>query len=399
MQELAVKRLWLVYGLWSLAAIPLQSNAENADFNYQLQSDLRSYSYQGEKYRNSQDFNLYSDSYAQLMANFSSRYQYQRLSVPVKIRASEKYSFDKNNDQSDTFVDEAFLDYSVTDTFILNLGRRQLVNGVAIGNNPTDFLNANKSQDRHLADQQRRSEIKGDDIVGVINYFSSSSVQFYYLPSENASWLQYAYNFPFLNADAGISYYHNDINAVGVNISTTFTDNITGYIENSFSDKRNRAVVDTQGNFHRDSGLFTDLVVGTQYTFDNGININSEYWYNQHGYTKDEYENISGAVATGKIKYVDASRYLSQRNRYKNKLFMRLSDIPVNDDIKLEQTFIYDLERKSHFLRSTIIGQLSTNSTLRASLEFYQGKAQSEYGGNPINYGVFLSWQYFWESH
>ncbi|MEI7202245.1 hypothetical protein WCT67_19120 [Pectobacterium parvum] len=398
MQKRAVKRPWFIYGLWSLVIIPLLSSAEDADFNYQLQSDLRSYSYQGGKYRNSQDFNLYSDNYAQLMAHFSSSYQYQRLSVPVKIRASEKYSFDKYNDQSDIFVDEALFDYSVTDTFILNLGRRQLVNGVAIGNNPTDFLNANKFQDRHLADQQRRSEIKGDDIIGLINYFSSSSVQFYYSPSENSSWLQYAYNFPFLNTDAGISYYHNDINAIGVNISTTFTDKITGYIENSLSDKRNRAVVDAQGDFHRESGLFTDLVVGAQYTFDNGININSEYWYNQHGYTKDEYENISGAVATGKIKYVDVSQYLNLRNRHKNKFFLRFSDIPVNDDIKLEQTLIYDLERNSHFLRSTMIGQLSTNSTLRASLEFYQGKGKSEYGGNPINYGVFLSWLYFWES-
>ncbi|WP_103757206.1 hypothetical protein [Escherichia coli] len=399
MRELAGKRPWRGYGLCLLTALPLLVNAEGADFDYQLQSDLRSYVYQGEKYRDSQDFNLYSDNFAQLMVNFFSRYHYQRLTVPVKIRASEKYSFDKRDDKSDLIVDEAFLDYSATDTLIFNLGRKQLVNGVAMGNNPTDFLNANKYQDRHLSDQQRRSEIKGDDVVGVVNYFASSSVQFYYLPSENASWLQYAWNIPSMNTDTGFSWYHDDINAVGINISTTFTDKITGYIENSLSDKRNRSVIDAQGNLHSESGLFTDLVLGSQYTFDNGININAEYWYNQHGYSKEEYDDISAAVATGKIKYTDASRSLSMRNRYKNKLFFRLSDIPVNEDIRLEQTFIQSLTDNGYFLRSTVIGQLSDNSTLRVSMEFYRGNAQSEYGGNPINYGVFLSWQYFLESN
>lgn len=48
MQKRAVKRPWFIYGLWSLVIIPLLSSAEDADFNYQLQSDLRSYSYQGE---------------------------------------------------------------------------------------------------------------------------------------------------------------------------------------------------------------------------------------------------------------------------------------------------------------------------------------------------------------
>lgn len=399
MRDLLAKPLWLVCGLWWLAALPPLANAKEVDFDYQMQSDLRSYLYHGDKYRNSHDFNLYSDNYAQLMVNFSSRYQYQRLVVPVKIRGNEKYSFDKRGDQSDIIVDEAFLDYSVTDTFIVNIGRRQLVNGVAMGNNPTDFLNADKFQDRHLSDQQRRSEIKGDDVVGAINYFSSSSAQLYYLPSEKSIWLQYAYNFPEFNTDTGFSYYHDDVNAIGVNVSTTFTDKITGYIENSWSDKRNRAVVDSQGCLYRDSGVFTDLVAGAQYTLDNGVNINAEYWYNQHGYTKDEYDNISAAVSSGKVKYVEASQHLSIRNRYKNKFFFRFSDIPVNDDIKLEQTLIHSLNDNSHFMRSTMIGQLSTNSTLRVSLEFYQGKIHSEYGGSPINYGVFLSWQYLWESN
>lgn len=399
MRNLSIKWLWGAYGWLLLTTFPIQVNADAPDFDYQLQSNLRSYIYQGERYQNSDDYNLYSDNYSQLMMNFFSRYQYQRLSFPLKVRASEKVSFDKKNDKSQIIVDEALLDYSLTDTFIVNAGRKQLVNGVAMGNNPTDFLNLNKFQDRHLSDQQRRSEIIGNNLVGVMNYFSSSSLQFYYLPSESASWLQYSLNIPKINTDTGISYYHNSSNALGINISTTITDKVTGYIENSLSDKRNRSVIDAHGNLNSKSGIFNELVLGSQYTFDNGINFNAEYWYNQHGYTESEYDNIYAAVAAGKIHRTDASQYLNVRNRYKNKLFIRLSDVPINADIKLEQTFIHGLSDNSNFLRSTVINQVSKNSTLRVSVEFYQGNSQSEYGSNPINYGLFLSWQYFWNSH
>ena len=47
MRELAGKRPWRGYGLCLLTALPLLVNAEGADFDYQLQSDLRSYVYHG----------------------------------------------------------------------------------------------------------------------------------------------------------------------------------------------------------------------------------------------------------------------------------------------------------------------------------------------------------------
>lgn len=381
-----------------LMSYPFLLFAEEVKFDYQFSSDLRGYYYDGEKDHHSSNVEKYADNYIQVMLNMSTELTYDNLTIPFKSRINDKYSTVQHDNHSEYIIDELLLDYAVTKTFIVNIGRKQINNGVAMGYNPTDFINLDKFQDRHLSDQQRRSEIKGSNLIGFIKYFETSSIQIFYLPNDQDVFLQYTNNLTNLNTDLGLSYYYGDYSSFGLNISTTLNDKLTGYIENAISTKRNRVTIsgnDLEQENHK-KGIYNDLVLGLQYTTDKGINLNLEYWYNQHGYSKSEYNNIVSYIYSPYSNYYERTHYLSIRNLFRNKLFFRASDIPITDEIMFEPTLIYSINDKSIFIRTSFVYQITHNAILRLSGDMSHGNDDSEYGRSPVNIGAFISLQFLY---
>lgn len=58
-------------------------------------------------------------------------------------------------------VDELNWEMEISTSAFLFAGRKRIVNGVALGRNPSDFFNLDKPEDRTLADEDRRAEKKG----------------------------------------------------------------------------------------------------------------------------------------------------------------------------------------------------------------------------------------------
>lgn len=364
----------------------------------------------------------------------------ERHLLVTQLRPYMTSQFDPASDHySRVSVDELYWDARVTDTITTTVGRRQLVNGVALGYNPTDFLSHDKQvTGSNLTDIERRSERKGDNLVGFSKFFESATLQGYVLfpnsftGSEDLRGLvQFAHRLQFLQTDYTLSAYYDDRLQLGLNIAATLSHSITGYLEVAVSEDRGRRVIKNGfsnlnhpssyppqpgGGYPREVDYaamrksvvkwennsnplkleYYDAVIGFQYTSPSGIGVNAEYWRSNTAYTQREFNDIWDAVEVGRLSPSDAEDILSANNNVqRDKLFLRISDIPlIGEDLSLEQTNIYGINDQSFFSRTSFTWQATEASTFRLNLNYFAGDKRSEFGMLPYEWQVYTSFKH-----
>lgn len=365
----------------------------------------------------------------------------ERHTVIAQLRPYMRTQWDSTSDHySSVEIDELYWDFRVLDDLTFTAGRKQLVSGVALGYNPTDFLSHDKQvTGSNLTDTERRSERKGDNLIGFHKFFDTSSLQAFALfPSEFDSdehvrgFASFSHRIQSLQTDYTLSAYYDDGLQLGLNVAATLTHSITGYLEVAVSQDRGRRVVDTKRTDMRNftpppsytGGISAlppsaipdrsvtykwekngnaleldnyDAVVGIKYTSEDlGISINVEYWRSNIAFRESEFNDIWDLVEQGRIASKDAEALLySNNNVQRDKLFLRISEIPIIDDtLDFDQTFIYGLNDNSLFLRSSLIWNISESSTARLSVNHFNGDKRSEFGMVPQEWQVFTSYKY-----
>ena len=73
---------------------------------------------------------------------------------------------EKHEPNFDFITDDAYLDVEIAKRNFLYVGKRNLVEGVAYGANPTDFLGEDKKLDYTLRAEERRTQRPGNYVVG-----------------------------------------------------------------------------------------------------------------------------------------------------------------------------------------------------------------------------------------
>lgn len=336
-------------------------------------------------------------------------------------------------------IDELYWDGKITDDITLTAGRKQIVNGVALGYNPTDFLSNDKQiTGSNLTDTERRQERKGDNLAGFTKFFDNSALQAYALFPNSfdndehvRAYASFAHRIQPLQTDYTLSAYWDDRLQVGLNVAATISHSITGYLEVALSQDRGRKVVDTNKTDMRDfTSMFTsgslsalppgmipdrsvtykweknskayeldnyDAVVGLKYTSEDlGLSVNIEYWRSNTAFSDREFNEMWDMVEQGRIPVSQIeSLFYSNNNVQRDKLFFRVSEIElVDDELDLDQTFIYGLDDNSLFMRTSLNWQISDSSTARLNINHFNGDKRSEFGMVPNEWQVYTSYKY-----
>jgi hypothetical protein len=286
-----------------------------------------------------------------------------------------------NSDVGETsaYVDELYWEHRFSPSSFTFLGRRKIVNGVAIGRNPSDFFNQSKTQDRTLNDEDRRAETEGDNIVGG-SYFGRS----YSIPSLLAApagdskriraMLQVNSNLNSLSTDVSFIAYYADRPSQGMNLSTVLGENTTIYTETALRKGRDRqrpvlsvndVVIDAVDDTNR---WIADVVVGGQYTTGIGITLTAEYWRNNNGFSDKEYVGIANSLTSGQGNPRLAGSLLSTPGLRKNSAFVRIGDIQLLDTLKGEITWIRNMDDSSNFLRGAVNWDIGKADSFRIGL-------------------------------
>lgn len=298
-------------------------------------------------------------------------------------------------------VDELNWEKEIVASSFLFAGRKRIVNGVALGRNPTDFLNLDKPEDRTLADEDRRAEKKGDDLVGWSHFGSTYSVQAAVVSPEDGSHrvralVQWTGRLDAVSTDYSIIGYYAENPGLGLNLSTAIDDKMTAYAEIAARSGRDRqrpvtgaqsALIATTED--RDE-WFADIVVGGQYTSDLGWTFTAEYWRNANGYSDTEFSGIERSLRTGLGHPGLAATLIATPDLRREKIFFRISDVKLRENVELETTMIHGLDDHSRFVRGALIWDVAEADAIKAGVDVLSGSTFSEYGASPVDTRIFL---------
>jgi len=298
-------------------------------------------------------------------------------------------------------VDELTLERQLSPSSFVFAGRKRIVNGVALGRNPTDFLNLDKPEDRTLADDDRRAEKQGDDLVGWSYFGAAYSVQAAAIRAADGSGrtralLQLAGRLDAVATDYSIIGYYADSPGLGLNASAAVGDRVTAYAEIAVRERRDRQrpVSDPRGMLAGTAEdarrWFSDIVVGAQYTSDPGQTYTLEYWRNANGYSDSEFSALERSLRTGQGSAQTAGRLIATPYLRQEKLFARASGIELGGNVELEATAIYGLDDRSAFARCALIWDVSQSDSIKAGVDALFGPRFSEYAASPVDTRVFL---------
>lgn len=298
-------------------------------------------------------------------------------------------------------VDELHWEKELSTSTFVFAGRKRIVNGVALGRNPTDFLNLDKPEDRTLADEDRRAEKKGDDLVGWSHFGAGYSVQAAIVaPARSGervrALLQSTGRLDAISTDYSIIAYYADNPGLGLNLSTAIGEKTTAYAEIAVRDERDRAraVADARGALigtAEDRGRwFADVVIGGQYTSDLGRTFTAEYWRNANGYSDAEFSSVERSLRTGLGDPRLAGGLMSTPSLRREKLFFRLSEVKLRENLELETTMIYGLDDRSRFVRGALIWDVAQADSIKAGVDTLSGTRFSEYGASAVDTRIFV---------
>lgn len=323
----------------------------------------------------------------------------------AQLRPQLYYSNTQSEQQ--LVVDELYAETKITPTSFLTMGKKKVVGGVSLGYNPTDFLNKTKTQNRTLPDAERRLEQEGNYQIAYSSYFEAYN--FLLLASRRSenekrhpSLMQVNGQIDEFNADFILTTYYGDRPGLGFNYSTTLSGSWLGYLEYAIQHGRDRLTpfLSSEGEivFCKDSYRHSqDAVIGVQYTVDNGVTFNYEYWYNENAYNDTEIQQLWHAIETKQESANEANTAIAVPYLRRQKLFVRISEVrflpSLCPKLTFEQTVLFSLEDRSRFFRSSLQWALSSEDSLRLAIDSFVGDSQSEYGINPVNNRILLSYK------
>jgi len=331
-----------------------------------------------------------------------SRAKYGQNSLKVQVRPVLMRTRHSGSNKLSVAVDELYWERQLSAVSFVFLGRKKIVNGVAVGRNPSNFFDENKAQDRLLNDADRRAEIPGDDMVGLSYFGRSYTIQsLVSLPEKDSKRVRALLQ---LNSSLGIFStdviaYYAKRPALGLNISTVLGENTILYAETAVRKGRDRLAPVLSGNGTRIDFMpdnrrwISDFVIGAQYTMPDGINLSAEYWRNNNGFAEEEFARIFRSLTFGQGSPRVAGALLGTRYLRRNSAFFRVADIPLHETVKGEMTWIRNIDDGSRVLRGILHWDMSEADSLRIGMDWLSGAKLSEYGSAKVNKRVFLHYK------
>jgi len=202
-----------------------------------------------------------------------------------------------------------------------------------------------------------------------------------------------------LSTDVSVIAYHADRPAFGMTLSSVLNDATVLYVEAALRKGRDRrtpilsaegAVV---GAVQESQRWLGDVVVGSQYTFGNGMTLSAEYWRNNHGFSDAEVAGIAKALRSGQGNPGLAGSLLSTPGLRRQSTFVRMGNIPLSAAATGEITWIHNLDDASRLLRSTVNWDIGAADGIRMGVDWFSGTSVSEYGAGRIRKRIFIHYK------
>ncbi len=391
-------------------------NVHSQEINYEVSGVM----YEQPSFFNIKDDNLINpDNEIIQFSDWTNRF-YGRLNVNlyyenVKFISQTRPTFfmEENNEDFDWFTDDVYFDMGIGEKYFFYIGKRNLRDVVAYGENPTDFMGEDKEVDFTKREEERRVEREGNYLIGGEAFLSNLTLSANYAPEiddlqdDDSRFLMRGNLFAeSLNSDMSLHYFHGEIPGVGFDISSTVSDNLVLHVESAFRwGSRNKELkVLSQGDDFSprefeisdtddDEDVFPHVVLGGSYTLGDGTNIILEYIYNGDGYSEDEWDEIVEFIKYNEDAYrndffkdlatsnlAEANNIVQVREMRKHYVFFRISNSSLINNLDGQLVFIVNTADKSFLTFPSVDYKVGDNFVAGLSATLYSGDDDEEFG-------------------
>ena len=335
---------------------------------------------------------------------------YDILRLNTQLRPTILFS--DSNPSTHFYTDEIYLDARFEKTLFLYAGKRNFVEGVAYGYHPTDFLGQFKKVDFALREEERRVQREGNWLVGGDTFFKNITFSAIYAPhlgtfqdEQNRVLLKARMLAESINTDMALYLYYGDIPGLGLDVSSTVSNNFVLYTESALRRGSQRWTI-TQTSMGSDTALTTykftppdkdkvyaQVVVGGNYTFKDGTTLIGEYVYNGDGYSGSgwneftDYAKYNNGAYNSDFFRKDAWLNLGRGTSImqfgqmrKNYAFLRLNNTTAIENLDGQLVFSVNLNDGSWLSYLSVDYKLTKNLIAGMYATVYFGKNDSEYG-------------------
>jgi len=327
----------------------------------------------------------------------------------------------------DLYTDEAYLDVRLAKELFLFAGKRNFVEGVTYGAYPTDFLGQFKKLDYSLREEERRVQRAGNYLVGGDLFFKNITLSAIYAPhikgtqdEKDRVLVKGKLLVESINTDMALHVFYGDIPGVGLDVSSTVSDNLVLYTGSALrqgSQKVNITVTSNGDNTSPRTFKFTppddykvypQIVVGGNYTFKDGTNLIGEYIFNGDGYSNREWSQFKDFVKYNNESYRNnffkglalsnlgtANAMFKIREMRKHYAFFRLSNSKWIENLDGQLVFQVGLNDGSFMVYPSLDYKVTKNLVLGIYSTIFVGKRDSEFGMQYWHADVGLLLRYY----
>jgi hypothetical protein len=241
----------------------------------------------------------------------------ESLELRTKIRPYWSKIENKDEYTNKVYLDELYLNFSLLQNLYVSLGKQNLITGVGLSYNPSDFFEEKKDVDTNLKKEEQRYYREGDYIIRCELFkdnmsFSVSFAPKIYSVQDLPNRIETEVSLMFGNTDLSCSYFYSDTQKVGLNISKTIGEKVELHCETGYYTSVEKKLLKIKTELGQPNSNVYEYeieqsynqgirnVIGGHYTTSSKTNFIIEYFYNQTGYTKEEWEKFVKIIETNK---------------------------------------------------------------------------------------------------
>ncbi len=254
------------------------------------------------------------------------------------------------------FLKEFYINLRPTENFLFTLGRRNLTDGVGYSRNPVDFLNNPSTLPGANFDNRFRLRNREGSIIARTEYlWKGGAMSYTYVPQIgpsdltdpklraeidrltqfNRSDAHWAKIYQLVAGfDLSLHYFYRERHNVGFAVAKVIGDALELHAEgraqrgssvlNPYKRSEDVYVGPTlvqaalyDFEARPDETWYARVLVGSQYTFENKLNLSTEYFYNGEGYSRSQLGTYSDGLELAGSRYTNTAFVLPAGNPYR----------------------------------------------------------------------------------
>ncbi|MDI6704515.1 MAG: hypothetical protein QME40_07585 [bacterium] len=352
----------------------------------------------------------------------------------LKLVVKSRPTWTINNEEESSlknYVDDAYVDIKLKNPIFLTIGKENIQEGVGLSYNPTDFLSEGKDVDYSQREEERKQDREGNYLVRFesigdkITFSCIVAPKIDNLQKESPRYQMRLYSLVG-DTDVTFSYFHGRHSKLGLNLSGIVGSNtelhteigLTKGSEREFLRKKrevgppNSGIYEYEAYNPSDKGdIFVRSIIGGHYTSANKTNLIVEYFFNEDGYSKSEWDVFIEMVKDASSNFKSppagfpqgifkenlriANSLMTFRSLRKNYLFFRLSNPELFNYYDSQLSLLLNVDDGSCVVMPSVDYKRFKNLVLRFGVDWFCGDSQSEFGLVPRDTELQLEVKYF----